>query len=362
MITPPNVGSGAGSCLPLIVVVALGEPRTPVTWGAPAGPPSAATATWRAAAATMPMSRVQPFRPLTGGRCRTEGYIPILLLRLVEVQAFQWPPLQPRERWRCQSYRPRCPGRLTSCDKSLGQPLCRRHAGCSPVWLPEPRGPSAPSCRNRTSRCGKGKLKPGRVHRIVDGRGEIALHLGCAGVVRPGPQLEVDGTVAIALEQALGRRVLQDLRMGARHAFEQRDHPGRRRAVVQAHREVQAALLIAEGPVGHLPGDQLGVGDDDLGPLRGAHDAGADADAPHPALQVPHLDGVADVDRALEQQDQAGDEVVDHALQAEADAHAQGPRQDRHLGQSVAWPSKHRQSCCCRPPAHHQCPDPLLRL
>src|SRR5208337_4979734 len=29
--TPPNLGSGAGSCFPSIVVVALAEPRTPVT-------------------------------------------------------------------------------------------------------------------------------------------------------------------------------------------------------------------------------------------------------------------------------------------------------------------------------------------
>ena len=30
LMTPPNSGSGAGSCLPLIVVVALGEPSSPV--------------------------------------------------------------------------------------------------------------------------------------------------------------------------------------------------------------------------------------------------------------------------------------------------------------------------------------------
>jgi hypothetical protein len=30
-ITPPNFGSGGGSCLPLIVVTALGEPSVPVT-------------------------------------------------------------------------------------------------------------------------------------------------------------------------------------------------------------------------------------------------------------------------------------------------------------------------------------------
>src|SRR5271167_5193748 len=31
LITPPNSGSGGGSCFPLMVVVALGEPKSPVT-------------------------------------------------------------------------------------------------------------------------------------------------------------------------------------------------------------------------------------------------------------------------------------------------------------------------------------------
>jgi hypothetical protein len=35
LITPPNFGSGGGSCLPSIVVVAVGEPNTPVICGAP---------------------------------------------------------------------------------------------------------------------------------------------------------------------------------------------------------------------------------------------------------------------------------------------------------------------------------------
>ena len=32
MITPPNFGSGGGSCFPSMVVVALGEPGLPVVW------------------------------------------------------------------------------------------------------------------------------------------------------------------------------------------------------------------------------------------------------------------------------------------------------------------------------------------
>ena len=37
LITPPNFGSGGGSCLPSMVVVALGEPNSPVTCWARAG-------------------------------------------------------------------------------------------------------------------------------------------------------------------------------------------------------------------------------------------------------------------------------------------------------------------------------------
>jgi hypothetical protein len=32
LMTPPNAGAGGGSCSPLMVVVALGEPNVPVTW------------------------------------------------------------------------------------------------------------------------------------------------------------------------------------------------------------------------------------------------------------------------------------------------------------------------------------------
>src|SRR5208282_3066857 len=37
LITPPNLGSGGGSCFPSIVVVALAEPKTPVICWAAAG-------------------------------------------------------------------------------------------------------------------------------------------------------------------------------------------------------------------------------------------------------------------------------------------------------------------------------------
>src|SRR5437773_7983946 len=44
LITPPNFGSGGGSCLPSMVVVAPGEPGTPVCWTGDLGSWSAALA------------------------------------------------------------------------------------------------------------------------------------------------------------------------------------------------------------------------------------------------------------------------------------------------------------------------------
>src|SRR5262249_7506525 len=37
LMTPPNFGSGGGSCFPEMVVVAPGEPVSPVVWGPSAG-------------------------------------------------------------------------------------------------------------------------------------------------------------------------------------------------------------------------------------------------------------------------------------------------------------------------------------
>src|SRR6058998_2217191 len=58
LIMPPNFGGGGGSCFPSIVVVALGEPNTPVTCCAAAG----ATASMAAVrnAATFATTRPAP--------------------------------------------------------------------------------------------------------------------------------------------------------------------------------------------------------------------------------------------------------------------------------------------------------------
>src|SRR6185369_12550502 len=58
LITPPNFGGGAGSCFQLAVVVALGDPNTPVTCCAATGAAASATAsTCAATVAATPVLR-----------------------------------------------------------------------------------------------------------------------------------------------------------------------------------------------------------------------------------------------------------------------------------------------------------------
>ena len=85
-------------------------------------------------------------------------------------------------------------------------------------------------------------------------------------------------------------------------------------------------------PVEHAAGDQLGVGNDQAGAVEGLDLGGAHADAAHEALLVADDDAVADLDRPLDQQDQARDEVVDDRLQAEADADRQRAGDDGEVG------------------------------
>ena len=59
--------------------------------------------------------------------------------------------------------------------------------------------------------------------------------------------------------------------------------------------------------------------------------ARSDADPPHRALQVADLNGIADVDRPLEQQDQTRDKIIDDTLQAKADADAEGAGENTHV-------------------------------
>src|SRR5262249_57170727 len=68
----------------------------------------------------------------------------------------------------------------------------------------------------------------------------------------------------------------------------------------------------------------------------GPERARADPDPEHGAAEIAELDRVPHLDRALEEENQAGDEIVDDLLQAETDADAERAHEDRDPGQIEA--------------------------
>src|SRR5215470_8247981 len=92
--------------------------------------------------------------------------------------------------------------------------------------------------------------------------------------------------------------------------------------------DLDAPLLQGEGPILDGLADQLAIRHDNFGVVPLPDAARADADAPYDAARLPDFDLVPDVHRALEQQNQARNEIVEYVLKAEPDAHAE--RADQH--------------------------------
>ena len=89
---------------------------------------------------------------------------------------------------------------------------------------------------------------------------------------------------------------------------------------------MDATRVALQRPVGHPILDEGRVGDDDVDVVVGANTRRAWADlrdgAAHPALE---LDIVSDRDHPVEDQEQAGDELLDHALEPQANPYPDGP-------------------------------------
>jgi hypothetical protein len=74
------------------------------------------------------------------------------------------------------------------------------------------------------------------------------------------------------------------------------------------------AAAIREGPVSHLTRDEGPVWHDDFRTVRGANDAGPDADAADLSHHATYLDDVTDFDRTFKKQNQAGHKIIDYVL------------------------------------------------
>src|SRR5262245_14384883 len=70
------------------------------------------------------------------------------------------------------------------------------------------------------------------------------------------------------------------------------------------------------------------------------YDARSDADPAHRTLKIADVNGIANVYRPLKKKNQARNEIIHNALQAEADADAKSAREDAHLGKINAQDSE----------------------
>ena len=103
--------------------------------------------------------------------------------------------------------------------------------------------------------------------------------------------------------------------------------------VADLHGEGQAHARVGIGFVLHHRTDQHIVRHDGLHAVGPAQDGIARGDLRHLAAELVHRDDVAEPDRAVEQEDEAGDVVAGDLLQAEAEADAQRAAEYRQGGE-----------------------------
>ncbi len=88
---------------------------------------------------------------------------------------------------------------------------------------------------------------------------------------------------------------------------------------------MDAPGVALERPVGDFALDQAGVRDNDVDVVIGADAGRARADLDDGAARIIQFDIIADRHHPVEDQEQARDELLDHALKAEAQTDADGP-------------------------------------
>src|SRR6202011_2422540 len=103
-----------------------------------------------------------------------------------------------------------------------------------------------------------------------------------------------------------------------------------------AHRDNDAAEIVAKRPVFYLFGDQEGIWNEDPSTLGGLDLGRAYADLAHVTFLAADHHKVADLDAPLRQEDQTRYEIVDYALQAETDADRERSSYDGEVGEVKA--------------------------
>src|SRR5208283_3140549 len=132
--------------------------------------------------------------------------------------------------------------------------------------------------------------------------------------IRPSPKLKRDRTGAEVGYVDLRRWFFCDTGISSGSTFQQFNYALGIGASSHVDGDFDRALSIRKGPVSHLTGDERSVRHDDFRTVRGANDAGPDADAADLSHVATHLDDVTDFNRTFKKQNQAGHKIIDYVL------------------------------------------------
>ena len=132
---------------------------------------------------------------------------------------------------------------------------------------------------------------------------------GIGDVGQRDAQIEHERAVAEVLEERHRRRVAQYLAMLVGALLQKGEHLLGIEVVADPDLDIDGAERVAVRPVEHAARDQLRVGNDQAGAVERLDLGGAHADAAHQALLIADDDAVADPDRALDEQNEARDEI-----------------------------------------------------
>ena len=98
---------------------------------------------------------------------------------------------------------------------------------------------------------------------------------------------------------------------------------------VDTERHIEADFLLGVGPVHHALRDEALVRDEHLASVAGDDRDAAGVHRVDPAVAIADRDDVARLDRLVHEQDHAADEIGHDLLQAETQADAERPGEDR---------------------------------
>ena len=110
------------------------------------------------------------------------------------------------------------------------------------------------------------------------------------------------------------------------------------------HRDLQPHALIVVRPVDHLMGDDVLVGNEELCAVAGFHGNIPGAKRGHPAISAADLDDVAGLDRFVEQQHHAAEQVGDRPLQTQPDADPECAGEQRKVDKSMPMLTSDRRT------------------